>query len=214
MLHKLSGKAHTVFTGLSLIIQDEDIRKTGYDATRVIFNELKDGDIFNPVTLAKIQRITDFMRSGIGGFATLEDAAAAVVDSLGRETFSQAALDLVTAGDSVVAVPSDSWAQMLVYRKDLFDAANVPYPEPGWTWDNFLNAALALREELARLEVELATLHQRESTLRQALADTLAAGRQALLFMNRRGYAGFLLCRRCGHVPMRRRRWPRPRLEP
>lgn len=37
--------------------------------------------------------------------------------------------------------------------------------------------------------------------LRQALADTLAAGKQALLLINRRGYASFLLCRRCGHVP-------------
>jgi primosomal protein N' (replication factor Y) len=37
--------------------------------------------------------------------------------------------------------------------------------------------------------------------LRHALADTLAAGRQALLLINRRGYASFLLCRRCGHVP-------------
>jgi primosomal protein N' (replication factor Y) len=37
--------------------------------------------------------------------------------------------------------------------------------------------------------------------LRQALAETLAAGKQALLLMNRRGYAGFLLCRGCGHVP-------------
>jgi primosomal protein N' (replication factor Y) len=37
--------------------------------------------------------------------------------------------------------------------------------------------------------------------LRHALADTLAAGKQALLLMNRRGYASFLLCRRCGHVP-------------
>ena len=36
--------------------------------------------------------------------------------------------------------------------------------------------------------------------LRQALADTLAAGKQALLLINRRGYANFLLCRRCGHV--------------
>jgi len=37
--------------------------------------------------------------------------------------------------------------------------------------------------------------------LRHALADTLAAGKQALLLINRRGYASFLLCRRCGHVP-------------
>ena len=36
--------------------------------------------------------------------------------------------------------------------------------------------------------------------LRQALAKTLAADKQALLLINRRGYANFLLCRDCGHV--------------
>jgi primosomal protein N' (replication factor Y) len=36
-------------------------------------------------------------------------------------------------------------------------------------------------------------------TLRQALVDTLAAGEQALLFLNRRGYAPLTLCRACGH---------------
>lgn len=36
--------------------------------------------------------------------------------------------------------------------------------------------------------------------LRQALSDTLSAGKQALLLINRRGYANFLLCRNCGHV--------------
>ncbi len=35
--------------------------------------------------------------------------------------------------------------------------------------------------------------------LRQALADTLNAKRQSLLFLNRRGYAPLLLCRSCGH---------------
>lgn len=35
--------------------------------------------------------------------------------------------------------------------------------------------------------------------LRQALADTLAAGNQSLLFLNRRGYAPLVLCRACGH---------------
>jgi primosomal protein N' (replication factor Y) (superfamily II helicase) len=36
-------------------------------------------------------------------------------------------------------------------------------------------------------------------TLRRALTDTLGAGMQALLFLNRRGYAPLTLCRACGH---------------
>jgi primosomal protein N' (replication factor Y) len=35
--------------------------------------------------------------------------------------------------------------------------------------------------------------------LRTALEETLAGGAQALLFLNRRGYAPLTLCRRCGH---------------
>nr|MBO2471699.1 primosomal protein N' [Bacillota bacterium] len=36
--------------------------------------------------------------------------------------------------------------------------------------------------------------------LRDALAECLAKGQQALLFLNRRGYAQFMLCRECGYV--------------
>ena len=35
--------------------------------------------------------------------------------------------------------------------------------------------------------------------LREALAVTLGAGEQAMLFLNRRGYAPLTLCEACGH---------------
>ena len=37
--------------------------------------------------------------------------------------------------------------------------------------------------------------------LHDALDEALANGRQAMLFLNRRGYAGFVSCRSCGYVP-------------
>jgi len=37
------------------------------------------------------------------------------------------------------------------------------------------------------------------STLREALRQTFALGEQAIILINRRGYAPFLLCRECGH---------------
>ncbi|SRR5579872_32311 len=51
-------------------------------------------------------------------------------------------------------------------------------------------------------------LHGRSAigpTLAARMESTLAQGRKALLFVNRRGYAGLLLCRSCGFVPRCRR---------
>ena len=52
-------------------------------------------------------------------------------------------------------------------------------------------------------KIELASGEKLQSwlspPLRQAVQETLAAGEQALLFLNRRGYAPLTLCRACGH---------------
>ena len=56
------------------------------------------------------------------------DAAQDVVDDLGEDTFSARALSLLTTEGRVVAVPSDGWGQLLIYRKDLFDKAGLGEP--------------------------------------------------------------------------------------
>lgn len=38
------------------------------------------------------------------------------------------------------------YVQVIVYNRDLFDAAGVVYPQPGWAWDDFIHTATALTE--------------------------------------------------------------------
>jgi ABC-type glycerol-3-phosphate transport system substrate-binding protein len=46
------------------------------------------------------------------------------------------------------AIPSGVSVMVLYYNKDLFDRSGVPYPGPGWTWDDFLDAAQAIRDPM------------------------------------------------------------------
>ncbi|NUW41429.1 ABC transporter substrate-binding protein [Nonomuraea rhodomycinica] len=57
------------------------------------------------------------------------ETPAKVVDQLGRDSFSRRALDLDSSGGKLLAVPSDGWAQLVLYRKDLFDKAGLAPPD-------------------------------------------------------------------------------------
>lgn len=70
-------------------------------------------------------------------------AAAAVVDSLGRDTFAQGPLDLVSVDGQVAAVPTDGWGQLIVYRADWFEAAGLDVPD---TYEKIMAAAEALND--------------------------------------------------------------------
>jgi len=72
---------------------------------------------------------------------TDSDAASEVITTLGRETFSKRGLSLVEADGKPVAIPSDSWTQFLVYRKDLFARAGLAAPS---TFDAIQTAAARL----------------------------------------------------------------------
>lgn len=43
-------------------------------------------------------------------------------------------------------VPFGSSMPVMYYNRDLFDRYGVAYPEIGWTWDDFLDVALAVRD--------------------------------------------------------------------
>ena len=42
--------------------------------------------------------------------------------------------------------PCNVWANCVVYNKAVFDDHGVPYPKPGWTWDEFVATAKRIRD--------------------------------------------------------------------
>ena len=71
------------------------------------------------------------------------EAANEVIEDLGPDTFAQGALDLVRVDGSPVAVPSDGWGQVLIYRADLFEAQGLARPD---TFEAIRAAAEALHD--------------------------------------------------------------------
>ena len=45
-------------------------------------------------------------------------------------------------------IPQNASSLVVYYNRALFDAAKLPYPTAGWTWDDFLNNARALTHDL------------------------------------------------------------------
>jgi multiple sugar transport system substrate-binding protein len=72
------------------------------------------------------------------------DAAGKIVADLQTDTFSPRALELTRDGATQLAVPSDGWAQLLLYRKDLLTAAGLPIPR---TYADLATAAKALNKD-------------------------------------------------------------------
>jgi primosomal protein N' (replication factor Y) (superfamily II helicase) len=65
-----------------------------------------------------------------------------------------------------------------------------------------VGAAVLPQTEIVDMRRELGSGNRSifSNRLREALSGAFAAGHQAIIFINRRGYAGFILCRQCGYV--------------
>jgi multiple sugar transport system substrate-binding protein len=93
--------------------------------TTLMTNAAAGGDLPDVVLGTPVDQSQQYAKEGIFD----SEAAQAVVDRLGADTFSKKALDLVTADGKATGVPSDGWGQLLIYRKDLFDKAGLSTPK-------------------------------------------------------------------------------------
>ncbi|WP_350273910.1 sugar ABC transporter substrate-binding protein [Kribbella sp. HUAS MG21] len=63
---------------------------------------------------------------------------------LKTEEFDKPIMDGLKSDGKQIAIPYDSGPMVIFYNKDLFKAAGVPDPKPGWTMDEFKAAAKKL----------------------------------------------------------------------
>jgi multiple sugar transport system substrate-binding protein len=61
-----------------------------------------------------------------------------------EDAFFEPAMKSFDLDNQLWCIPQNISSLVVYYNKDLFDAAGVSYPSDDWTWDDFLNAGLAL----------------------------------------------------------------------
>jgi multiple sugar transport system substrate-binding protein len=64
-----------------------------------------------------------------------------------RSDYYPGTLALFAREGKMWAIPAGVDIRVMYYNQELFDAYGVDYPESGWTWEDFVYRALALRDE-------------------------------------------------------------------
>lgn len=61
--------------------------------------------------------------------------------------YDSTVIGIFRRGDALYALPKGYTPMVMVYNKELFDRAGLPYPTDDWTWDDFLRIAKALTRD-------------------------------------------------------------------
>jgi len=104
---------------------------------QLIMSAAAAGDLPDVIGAAPMGQVWQMYGNGLLNTRVSEE----IVEDLGRTTFDANALRLTADADTQLAVPSDAWLQLLVYREDRFRQAGLPAPD---TYDRLLRAAAAL----------------------------------------------------------------------
>ncbi len=113
------------------------------------------------------------------------EAAQEVVDGLGVDTFASGPISMAMTPDGVAGVPVDGWTQMVVYRKDLFDANGLEAPT---TYANVV-AALGKLHNPPEMFGFVAATKVDEGFMSQVLEHVLLAN--GATPVNANGFSGF-----------------------
>lgn len=118
-------------------IEVEVVAMAGADQDQALVTGAASGDV--PDVILHAPDLSAWQTQGLVD----SDAATAVIDSLGADTFNQRALDFITIGGSYQAIPSDGWVHLIVYRSDVLEAAGIDVPS---SLDELAAAAESIRE--------------------------------------------------------------------
>lgn len=96
------------------------------------------------VTLMNYRRYSAFAANGL-----LEPVEPYLAGSelIQPEDFYRITIDAFTWDGEITCIPQNISSLVVYYNQDLFDAASLPYPADGWTWDDFVQTAVALTQD-------------------------------------------------------------------
>jgi multiple sugar transport system substrate-binding protein len=142
---------------VTIIFNFPDAEAAYYEALITEFNELyphitiEDIRDFDDDTEVDVFFISPFGLSDFLESETLLSLTPVIQqdDSFDLDDFYPATLELFTRDDRLWAIPSGVTVRVFYYNQDLFDQYDVPYPQPDWTWSDFLDKAQALRDPQA-----------------------------------------------------------------
>lgn len=64
-----------------------------------------------------------------------------------KDNFYETLWNYNSADEQILGLPVGYTTHVVYYNKDLFDAAGVPYPQDGWTWEDLQEAAKKLSDK-------------------------------------------------------------------
>ncbi|MCB8949686.1 MAG: sugar ABC transporter substrate-binding protein [Ardenticatenaceae bacterium] len=96
------------------------------------------------VTLMNYRRYGAFAANGL-----LEPLGPYLADSelIQPEDFFPVTIDAFTWQEVITCIPQNISSLVVYYNQDMFDAADVAYPDDDWTWDDFVKTAVALTQD-------------------------------------------------------------------